>query len=598
MIKHALNPLVAIQWSAKTCLWSRNYVRSVHDIRISNSLIATPITSLEFLIDSSKDDQSPRVLQWYSCGPTVYDDAHLGHARTYVCTDVIRRVLQDYFKVSVNFALGITDVDDKIIARAKETGLGSTWQQMTSYARPFELRFFADMDALNIRRPNAVLRVSEHMSEIEAYVQRLRASGAAYDVPHEGVYFDCARIKSTYGKLGGLPGQSNPGSEHSSPSTDEEPLVGKRFFRDFALWKRAKPGEPSYPSNTLGAGRPGWHIECSAMTHSYFGASFDVHSGGIDLRFPHHTNEIAQAEAHAQAVQGGDTAAQEWVRIWLHTGHLHIQGLKMSKSLKNFISVRQFLSNSQSPYPAVDFRLFCLQHHYSSTLNFSESRIHEAGAYRDRLTGLLDLAAVVERAKISAVKATSESVALTDALLNCQRLLRKQFADDFNTPAALSSISVLVGQAIAYGQAMLSQGTQSPQPSEPLLNVAQWVSDTFVMLGVHIPTVGSNPSNNADKRRGDSTSKIDADRLEGSPTSQREMNALVQFRSKVRVAALNAVKAKGLDHVAVSTRAAKDILTICDTFRDIEAPRLGYVVRDVGEVSTFSRAESVKDQKE
>jgi len=228
-------------------------LRCLHDVRVSNSLLSNPNASLSFLLDGNadKDVASPRVLQWYSCGPTVYDDAHLGHARTYVSTDVIRRILQDFFRVPVNFALGITDVDDKIIARAREHGQADTWGHMTAHARPFEASFLRDMDALNIRRPNVILRVSEHMKEIEAYVQRLQEGGAAYEVPGHGVYFDTANAKD-YGKLGHLPPSSPPSSSSSSSSTagagaeDEEGLVGKRCFRDFALWKAAKAGEPSY----------------------------------------------------------------------------------------------------------------------------------------------------------------------------------------------------------------------------------------------------------------------------------------------------------------------------------------------------------------
>jgi len=329
------------------------------------------------------------------------------------------------------------------------------------------------------------------------------------------------------------------------------------------------------------------------MTHSYFGPAFDVHSGGVDLRFPHHTNEIAQSEAYARIVHpkgGGEGAGGEWVRLWLHTGHLHIQGLKMSKSLKNFISIRQFLAESTSPHAAVDFRLFCMQHRYSASLHFSDDRVLEAGKYRAKLTCLLDLqhaaagiaATATATAAGSATKATPESLALTNALQACQRGLRAQFADDFNTPAALSAVSAVVGQAISYGQTLLAQGPGSALPLEPLTNVAHWVRDTFFMLGVEIPTSAGGGT------RGGAGAGA------GAGAGEREMHALLAFRSQVRSAALAAAKAKGSDseRAAEAAKAIQAVLRACDVFRDEAAPALGYSVRDVGGISTFCRADT------
>jgi cysteinyl-tRNA synthetase len=229
-------------------------------------------------------------LTWYSCGPTVYDVAHLGHARTYVCQDIIRRILVDYFRIDAVFAMGITDIDDKIIDKAKSEGL-IHWEQMQGFARVLEQSFFADMDRLGVARPDVVLRVTEHIDAIIAYVQGIEQKGHAYQTP-DGVYFDMNSFKASsghYGKLSSLPPQDETQEATSTIIGKSE----KRNPRDFVLWKSAKPGEPSWAS-PWGPGRPGWHIECSAMTHSYFGERLDVHSGGVDLKFPHHTNEIAQ----------------------------------------------------------------------------------------------------------------------------------------------------------------------------------------------------------------------------------------------------------------------------------------------------------------
>jgi cysteinyl-tRNA synthetase len=228
------------------------------------------------------DINSKSNLNWYACGPTVYDVSHLGHARTYICTDVIRRILSNYFKVSVNFVLGMTDLDDKIINRAKSKDVD--WNTL---ARQYENEFFADMISLNVLEPDAVLRVTEHIPEIIKYIEHIMVMGKAYHI-QSGVYFDIKNCKS-YKKLSPDAGTDSVEEGNEGDVTSS----GKRDPRDFVLWKAAKPGEPSWPS-PWGLGRPGWHIECSAATHAMFGDAVHIHSGGIDLKFPHHTNEIAQ----------------------------------------------------------------------------------------------------------------------------------------------------------------------------------------------------------------------------------------------------------------------------------------------------------------
>ena len=254
----------------------------------------------------------------------MYDAAHLGHARTYVCTDIIRRILTDNFKVNLNFAMGMTDIDDKIIDKARAKGLHSV-SEVSTMTRQLERDFFRDMDRLNVLRPDAVLRVTEHIDEIIAYVARLIDLGHAY-VSEDGVYYSMSTLKGTLDKFGVLGSSENASSNDNSSSSncsnssnsielvdsdlvaeawaEEKPSHAKRDQRDFALWKLAAAisdasaaaidrGGPVWDS-PWGAGRPGWHIECSAMTHAYFGPHIDVHSGGVDLKFPHHTNEIVQ----------------------------------------------------------------------------------------------------------------------------------------------------------------------------------------------------------------------------------------------------------------------------------------------------------------
>jgi cysteinyl-tRNA synthetase len=315
----------------------------------------------------------------------VYDKAHLGHARAYVSQDILRRVAERTAGYKVQLVMGVTDVDDKIIERAKEQGVG-----FRTLAREQEQQFFQDMSSLYVKPPTAITRVSEHLPEIIKYVEEIQKKGFAYEaVDGSGVYFSTQQLGESYGKLdprrqsqqdADLQAQAVAAVEESDVVEEEEKV--KKDPRDFALWKAAKePDEPSWPS-PWGRGRPGWHIECSAMTHHVLGDKLDVHTGGVDLRFPHHNNEIAQCEAHNHGAQCGRD--EEWCKHFVHFGHLYIRGRKMSKSLKNFISVKDFLAEGHT---ADHFRLFCLQFKYRANLVYSEDRVRDAEAVADRLRG-------------------------------------------------------------------------------------------------------------------------------------------------------------------------------------------------------------------
>jgi cysteinyl-tRNA synthetase len=297
-------------------------------------------------------------LTWYACGPTVYDAAHIGHARTYVALDIIRRLLVHFSGAPVLYCMGVTDIDDKIVARANEQGVAPH-----ALARRWEAAFFADMARLGTLPPTCITRVTEHVPEIIAYIQGIVAAGQGYKGA-DGVYFDVARMAGAYGKLMPSARHGDGGVDGPVHGESDEPARLERLKRDprdFALWKLAKSAaEPAWPS-PWGRGRPGWHIECSAMTHAVFGPRLDIHAGGIDLAFPHHCNEIAQCEAH----NGGTP----WARCFLHTGHVHIDGRKMSKSLKNFITVADVLSAGWS---GDEFRVFCLAHRYRASVTYSE----------------------------------------------------------------------------------------------------------------------------------------------------------------------------------------------------------------------------------
>jgi len=355
------------------CATSRvGRVRTIAGLpRVRNSLTG----SLETL--PSPDGPVQASQRWYVCGPTVYDAAHLGHGRTYVTLDLIRRAAEAWLlRAPIQYAMGVTDIDAKIVARAAERG-----ESPRALARRWEAAFFADMAALNVLPPVVATRVTDHIPDIIAYVEGIVRAGLGY-VAADGVYFDVAAMGARYGKLK----PPNHGGDGGGGEDARGSGAGvKRDPRDFALWKLARPGGAEAPPpegacwpSPWGSGWPGWHIECSAMTQSVLGPRLDLHAGGIDLAFPHHCNEIAQCEAfHGIGKEDG----QRWARLFLHVGHLHIAGRKMSKSLKNFISIADALrGGTASPVANADaFRLYCMQHHYAATLQYSEGEESQLG---------------------------------------------------------------------------------------------------------------------------------------------------------------------------------------------------------------------------
>merc|ERR1711953_1351918 len=418
---------------------------------------SAPSLQLNNSFTRQKEDFHPmngNTIHWYSCGPTVYDKSHMGHARSYVSFDIIRKILKNYFGYNVFYQINITDIDDKIIKRARQNHLFDLWKQSSPqkdeivelghegiqrfqskhdkeedldkkkmYAnhieqakraledfkspddvftacadsmsdvldskkgsevtdnsifetlpRYWEKKYFEDMQALNIEDPDCLTRVSEYVPEIVDFVKKIIEQGFAYE-SNGSVYFKVDHFDSCkshyYAKLVpeavGNKEALAEGEGSLAPSGGE-----KRSDSDFALWKASKPGEPSWES-PWGMGRPGWHIECSAMASDIMGKTMDIHSGGVDLKFPHHDNEIAQSEAYFDS--------DDWVRYFLHTGHLTIAGCKMSKSLKNFISIQEALEKNSSR----QIRLAFLLHAWDRTLDYSENTLRDAVQYEKNM---------------------------------------------------------------------------------------------------------------------------------------------------------------------------------------------------------------------
>ena len=293
----------------------------------------------------------------YVCGMTTYSDAHIGHARTYVAFDVIRRYLE-YRGYRVRYVQNITDIDDKIIAAAQREG-----KDALEYSAHYAKRCQEDMEKLGIRPADFYPKASENIDGMIETIKKLVERGYAYAADGD-VYFSLEKF-ADYGKLSGQK------LEQVKAGARIEPGEKKRKPEDFALWKAAKPGEPKWQS-PWGEGRPGWHIECSSMSERYLGIPFDIHGGGRDLVFPHHENEIAQAEA---------AYGKRFVNYWLHSGMLKVNGEKMSKSLGNIINVRDALSS----WDAETLRFFFISYHYRSPADFSENTITNAGNALARL---------------------------------------------------------------------------------------------------------------------------------------------------------------------------------------------------------------------
>jgi len=356
--------------------------------------------------------REPGKLGIYVCGPTVYDVPHVGHGRTAVVFDVVRRYLE-WSGLDVRFVSNVTDVEDKIIARAAEAG--STEPEL---AKKFEAIYWEQLDRAGVRRPDHMPHATEYIDGMVALIGELLATGHAYEVPGKGVYFDVPSFPS-YGALPHLTIEQLMESAGSRVDIDEE----KRNAVDFALWKAAKPGEPVWDS-PWGQGRPGWHIECSVMSLDLLGEAFDLHGAGDDLAFPHHENERVQAEA----------AGHPFARAWMHSGMVQIGGEKMAKSLGNFTT----LEDALDAHGGRAFRMAVLQAHYRKAVELGDTELEAAA------TAVAGLDALARRAASAGINPANASI--DDGVA---QKLRDAMDDDFNTPQAVAAIFEAVKRANA-----------------------------------------------------------------------------------------------------------------------------------------------------
>jgi cysteinyl-tRNA synthetase len=357
---------------------------------------------------------TPKQVRMYVCGVTVYDYSHIGHARSALVFDVLRRYLE-YSGYEVTFVKNFTDVDDKIIKRANEQHV--SYEVLTSR---YIDAYYEDMGKLGIKSASIEPKATEHMTQIIGLTDRLVKKGLAYIIDGD-VYFQVEKYRD-YGRL------SKRKVDELQAGARVEVDERKRHPMDFALWKRSKPGEPSWPS-PWGTGRPGWHIECSAMSIKYLGETFDIHGGGMDLIFPHHENEIAQSCG---------ATGKEFANYWIHNGFVQINHEKMSKSLGNFFTIREIFEKSKWSERVTGevLRYFLISTHYHGPLDFSDQALQEAKQTLDGFYGLLNRLRETERH-------SAGDKDLTTLLSRAQGSFRKVMDNDLNTPMAIAELQKL-----------------------------------------------------------------------------------------------------------------------------------------------------------
>lgn len=626
-------------------------------------------------------------ISWYCCGPTVYNHSHMGHARNYVCSDICRRILRDYFGYNINFVQNVTDIDDKIIVAARQQHLfeekiakaytsvtpeladlskeylnnyvaknlpgftGDLHSELVTYIDSLDLqalavetpklpmyakaaktahgaifgnvsfdqylaaveevavptldkqygssvtdpeifkklpaywenKFNQDMERLNVLPPSVTTRVSEYVPEIIEFVEGIIKNGFAYATLDGSVYFDTVKFENhpdhDYAKLQPWNKGSLELINDGEGSLSVSETGTKKNSADFALWKGSKLGEPAWESK-WGPGRPGWHIECSVMASDILGEKMDIHSGGIDLCFPHHDNELAQSEAYFNNKQ--------WVNYFMHNGHLHIQGQKMSKSLKNFITVEEALEN----YSARQLRLVFSFGNWDKPIDFKDSLILEVKAYESTVSKFFTtIRALVSDHKHAVSEGGYRSKKLEQVhkqllvdLANAQLEAHAAFCDNLSSPTVLRVISDLISKSNTYIQSTVTG--KNELRLEPLVQITNWIVRILEILGF--------------EARADRLGWVDSAENASAGASLKEdvampyVKALSQFRDLVRELAIN--KADSGEILRASDTLRSDLINLGISLDD--RPTGGALVKFLNdqEKEEFIKQQQAKEQ--
>ena len=470
-------------------------------------------------LTKTNEEITERNLNWYMCGPTVYDYSHIGHARNYICNDIIRRILE-YFGYKVNLVMNITDVDDKIINKSNE--IYKDPNKFLEISKKYEEEFLKDLNALNVKDPEIITRASQYINEIIDFINGIMENGYAYE-SNGSVYFDSQKYYEKF--------DDNFQLNLNEESFDQVIFNEKKHAHDFVLWKKSKENEPFWDS-PWGVGRPGWHIECSAMASDIFGESFDIHSGGCDLKFPHHENELKQANARFNKCC--------WVKYFIHMGHLHIEGLKMSKSLKNFITIKEILKK----YNSNQIKMLFLMNKYNQPMNYSEDRLIQVSEILD---SFIILITSFENSNITNFdKFNEEDIAFINIIKETRIDVDNLLKNDFNTPEAINKLYNLVKVINIY--------VKNEYKITIVRNAIYLIKDYFNIFGISLNTNKSSKE-----------SEI--------------MNSFCEFRDDIR-------------NYAFSNK-QYDILKLTDKVRDTSMPKLNIVIEDKSKSQSTWRYQSI-----
>ncbi|PSN74534.1 hypothetical protein BS50DRAFT_478394 [Corynespora cassiicola Philippines] len=653
-------------------------------------------------------DPEGKVVKWYSCGPTVYDDAHLGHARNYVTIDILRRVLSGYFGYNLKFVQNITDVDDKIILRGRQQHLLADFKQknpavteeviaattkafdayakknlpllnpelkpedfskestekyasviagksldgtgapgdkeakikmhlktagtaatallspsksttqdaeefyagaedvllpyldslygstidasdhtvFTKLTQKYEARFNEDMKNLNVLEPDYVTRVTEYGDQIVTFVEKIVANGFAYKTSDGSVYFDIDSFEKVpgnhYARLEPW-NRNDKDLQADGEGALTKKSSEKRSDADFALWKSSKPGEPAWNS-PWGPGRPGWHIECSVMASDVLGEQMDIHSGGIDLCFPHHDNELAQSEAHWSHKEGG----HQWVNYFLHMGHLSISGSKMSKSLKNFTTIREALSRGD--WTARSLRIIFLLGGWHDGIEITDDMRKAGASFEGYVTNFFYKIRDLEvHPTVNATGAEDEKI--KKAFEAAKEKLHNALADSFDTPAAMRAVSGLITDYNSADKAGLSD--------EVSFEIARWITRIVCIFGldgsadpndgnigwsgIDIPAEAKEFVYAASRERDEIRKHAIAGDLSGELLTSilaKDKPSRQQPAASIPYAEALSTFQDNVKELAEKKAPAKDFLALCDRLRDLDLWDLGIYLED------------------